>query len=116
MNHLYLHPKIGDLLDSGEIDFVLLKIFEELANSSGNALSANSYYARNELIISPLFEALFDCNILWKSKYYDYFCIENKLYAQVIIDWCKNKKAAMNAYDKLMYKLYKKSKGIKLGT
>jgi hypothetical protein len=116
LNHLYLHPKIGDLLDSGEIDFVLLNIFEELANSSGNALSANSYYARNELIISPLFEALFDCNILWKSKYYDYFCIENKLSAQVIIDWCKNKKAAMNAYDKLMYKLYKKSKGIKLGT
>ncbi len=116
LNHVYLHPSIGDLLDSGEIDYCLLNVFEELVKSSGNALSANSYYARNELLVSPLFEALFDCNIIWKSKYYDYFAIEHKMYAPVIHEWCLRKRASMNSYDRLMYMLFKKNKGIKLGS
>ena len=113
---MYLHQSIADLLDSGEIDFSLLNVFEELVKTSGNTLSANSYYARNELLISPIFEALFDCNIIWKSKYYEYFCIEHKLYAQVMHEWCRRRKASMNSYDRFMYMLFKKSKGISLGS
>lgn len=86
---MFLHPALGDLLDNGEIDFTLLNVFEELVKSSETGLSANSYFARNELIVSPLFEALFDCNIIWKSKYFEYFVLEHRLYATVMHEWCQ---------------------------
>ena len=116
LNKIYLHPSLGELLDSGEIDFALLQIFEELVAHSEKAFTCNSFYAMNELIVSPIFEALFDCNIIWKSKYFDYFTIEHRMYAIVMHDWCYRKRATMNSYDKMMFYLFKKSKGIKLGT
>jgi len=30
LNRLYTHPMLGDLLDSGEIDFVILQVLEEI--------------------------------------------------------------------------------------
>ena len=82
-----MHPSLGDALDSGEIDFMIMQILEELVRTSGSTLQASTFYARNELIISPLFEALFDCNIIWKSKYYEYFHLEHSLYALVAHEW-----------------------------
>ena len=61
------------MLDTGEIDFHVMNILEYFYK---NTYVVASNYARHELIISPLFEALFDCNIIWKSKYYEDFGIE----------------------------------------
>ena len=89
INKVFLHPSLGDVLDNGEIDFMVMQIIEELARVSDIGVSSSTYYARNELIVSPLFEALFDCNIIWKSKYFEYFHLEHKLYAQVAHEWLK---------------------------
>ena len=78
-----MHPSLGDALDSGEIDFMIMQILEELVRTSNGTLQATTCYARNELIVSPLFEALFDCNIIWKSKYYETFHLEHSMYADV---------------------------------
>lgn len=111
-----MHPLLGDLLDSGEIDFSVMQIFEEFVKHSEHGLVATSLYARNELFLSPLFQALFDCNIIWKSKYYDYVNIEHKLFAKTMQTWVDSRKAAMNPHDRIMYYLFKKTKGIKLGS
>lgn len=87
INRLYSHPKLGDLLDSGQIDFTLMQILEQLSKTTEYTYYAGTDYARNELIISPLFEALFDCNIIWKSKYFEYFHVEHVMYIHVIRDW-----------------------------
>lgn len=79
INKLINHPNLGQLVDSNEVDFIVLQVLEELSRYRNTYPVANSFYARNELIVSPLFEALFDCNIIWKSKYYDTFHIEHGL-------------------------------------
>ena len=100
LNKLFLHPSLGHLLDSGEIDFAVMQIFEQLVKTgrAGGSM-ALSFYARNELIVSPMFEALFDCNIIWKSKYYDYFALEHRLYAEVMEEWLTQRKQSMNAHE-----------------
>ena len=112
-----MHPSLGDLLDSGEIDFAIMQVFEEFiwAGNRGGSMAV-SYFARNELIISPMFDALFDCNIIWKSKYFEFFALEHYFYVSVMEEWVAQKKASMNAHERLLYWLFKKSgKGIRLG-
>ena len=46
---------LADQLDSGNIDFKLLQIFEELVRVSDRGVYNASFYSRNELIVSPLF-------------------------------------------------------------
>ena len=104
------------MVDSGELDLHLLNLFEELVATSQNLIYVNSYYAINEVMVSPLFEACFDCNIIWKSKYYGYFTLDNPLSAFVINQWVEERRATMNPYDRLLFWLFKKSKGIKLGS
>jgi hypothetical protein len=116
LNRLFVHPSLGDALDSGEIDFMVMQILEELVRTSNGRLQATTSYARNELIVSPLFEALFDCNIIWKSKYYDTFHLEHALYADAAYEWLQERKAQMNSYERILYWLFKKSKGVKLGS
>ena len=62
------------LLDTGEIDFHVMNIFEWLTK---NRYTVDSEYAREDLMVSPMFEALFDTNIIWKSKYYEHFQVEH---------------------------------------
>ena len=59
-----------------------MQVLEEIVKvqRQGVPLSAHSLYARNELMNSNIFKAMFDLNIIWKSKYYDYFHIEHQLY------------------------------------
>ena len=38
-------------------------------------------------MLEPLFKAMFDLNIIWKSKYYEYMHIEHQMYVEVIEDW-----------------------------
>ena len=66
-----------------------MHILEQLVymNRRQYAFGAHNHYARLELIKSNLFKALFDCNIIWKSKYFDYFHTEHSLYTQAIDDW-----------------------------
>lgn len=82
LNKLFTHHLLGDVLDSQEIDFAVMQVLEEIVKvqRQGVPLSAHSLYARNELMNSNIFKAMFDLNIIWKSKYYDYFHIEHQLY------------------------------------
>ena len=57
---------------------------------------------------SPIFRALFDLNIIWKSKYYENFTVEHYLYIGVIDEWLQRRKQGMNKYEKVMYWLFKK--------
>ena len=34
INRVFLHPSLGDVLDNGEIDFIVMQIIEELARVS----------------------------------------------------------------------------------
>ena len=79
LNKLFVHPLLGDLLDSGDIDFAVMQILEEFVkvHNKKHVLSGESLYAKNELVQSPIFKAMFDLNIIWKSKYYEYFQIEH---------------------------------------
>ena len=51
----------------------MLNILEYLKK---DRYTSNTDYARMELMISPMFEALFDTNVVWKSKYLDVFQLE----------------------------------------
>lgn len=67
--------------------------------------------------MSPLFEALFDCNIIWKSKYFETFHIEHRMYCYVIDEWLKMKKAQMTVVERVRYEWHKRmnEEAIKLG-
>jgi hypothetical protein len=112
VNRLFTHPKLGHLLDNNEIDFAIMQVFEQLVLTRDNMLEATSTYAKYEVLTSPLFEALFDNNIIWKSKYYSYFCIEHKYYALCMREWLRARYASMNRYERLLYYLYKKQNGL----
>ena len=88
INRFYSHPALGDMLDSGELDLHLLNIFEELVSVHRTVIICDTAYANQEVLCSPLFEALFDCNLIWKSKYYGYFRLDSILSAHVIYEWC----------------------------
>ena len=66
-----------------------MQILEEIVKvqRKQRALGLHSIYARNEVMLEPLFKAMFDLNIIWKSKYYEYFHIEHQMYVEVIEDW-----------------------------
>ena len=63
-----------------------------------------------------MFEALFDCNIIWKSKYYEFFAVEHYFYIDVMREWVVKRKQSMNKYEKMLYWLFKRGdKAIYLG-
>ena len=93
-----------------------MHVFEQLYTTSGGQLQALSKYAKHEVLTSPLFEALFDCNIIWKSKYYGYFCVEHYVYVSCIKEWIDQRKKAMNSYERCLYYLYKKKQTKNLGS
>mmetsp|Transcript_3299 Transcript_3299/g.4256 ORF Transcript_3299/g.4256 Transcript_3299/m.4256 type:complete len:107 (-) Transcript_3299:69-389(-) len=54
-------------------------------------------------------KAMFDLNIIWKSKYFEYFTIEHGLYIQVIEDWLSQRMQGMNSYERTLFWLFKKN-------
>ena len=68
-------------------------------------------------MISPIFEALFDANVVWKSKYLDIFQLEEfNFHEQVVTDWVKTRKESMPSSEKMLYYLFRRSgQAIKLG-
>ena len=93
-----------------------MHVFEQLYRTSGGQLQALTTYAKHEVFSSPLFTALFDCNIIWKSKEYEYFCVEHYMYVSCIKDWVDQRKNSMNSYEKCLYYLYKKKQTKNLGS
>lgn len=61
-----------------------MQILEQLIKFPDEVFAGTTDYCRNELLVSPMFEALLDCNILYKSKYFETFHVEHKLYVSVI--------------------------------
>lgn len=110
INQLFVHPMLGDLLDKDEIDFAIMQILQDFlkVHKKGHVLSTSSLYAKNDLMQTPLFKAMFDLNIIWKSKYFGYFQIEYKLYTKVIEEWLDRRLQGMNSYERLLFWLYKK--------
>ena len=51
---------------------------------------------------------MFDLNIIWKSKYYDYFGLEHQMYVRVVEDWIQQKRSGMNGYERMLFWLFKK--------
>ena len=114
LNSLFCHPCLGDQLDSGEIDFHVMNILEWLKK---DRYATSTDYARMELMVSPMFEALFDTNVIWKSKYLDIFQLEEyNFHHEVVVDWLKTRKESMSKKEQLLYYLFRKSsKPLKLG-
>ncbi len=46
MNKLYTHPLLGDYLDTGDIDYVILDALEGFAKIKGKSLAIHNDYAR----------------------------------------------------------------------
>lgn len=88
-----------------------MQILEDFAKmqKKGAAFSTETLYAQNELVQSPLFKAMLDLNIIWKSKYYDFMHVEHFLYVGVIEDWLERRLQGMNRYERLLFWLYKKN-------
>lgn len=90
LNKLYTHPLLGDLLDSGEIDFALLSALSELSriftNSPHAVLNPNSNDEAVALVtdastpLGRIFQAMLDLNILYKSKHFDLLYVEHSFY------------------------------------
>ena len=74
-------------------------------------------YAKKEFMYYPIILALSDLNFIYKSKYYDSLLIEHKpIFVSVAKEFINEKKASMNKYEKIRYRLYRKIKGIKMGS
>ena len=86
-----MHPLLGDKLDSQEIDLAIMQVLEQIVQvqGKGRTMAAHSMFAKNELLHTPVFRAMFDENILWKSKYYENFGLEQGLYVEIVEDWLK---------------------------
>lgn len=97
------------MLDDGTIDFVIIQLLEQLIRLPDQAFSANTDFFRNELVISDVFQALFDNNIIFKSKYFDIFHVEHRMYIDVIRDFIKERKAQMTVQERLHYFMYRRS-------
>jgi len=59
-----LHPSLKQFMEEGEIDYHVLSKLEDYMAADTEGLAADS-----TLMLSPIFEAMFDCNIVFKSKY-----------------------------------------------
>lgn len=120
LNKLYTHPRLGHLLDSGEIDFAVLNILEQLHKvfrGGRSALDPNHRLATRELRRTDIFQALLDLNIVYKSKYYDMFYMDQAFYGMHVLGpYIQNIREGMSRRDRLNYWLYKRAKGITLGS
>mmetsp|Transcript_27893 Transcript_27893/g.20899 ORF Transcript_27893/g.20899 Transcript_27893/m.20899 type:complete len:156 (-) Transcript_27893:21-488(-) len=106
---------MGSMLDSGEADFAILDLLDELSRRKFGKFAIYTSYARGEFIYLPVVEAMLENNILFKSKYYDLLHLEHQMYEDVVVEFVKRKKQQMNAYERLRYRLYRKVKGVKMG-
>jgi hypothetical protein len=84
VNKLYSHPLLGDVLDNGEIDYVILDVFEGLLKNKKKTLYIGNDYGMQEFMKYPIIRALLDYNIVFKSKYYSEMNIEHQLYYEVM--------------------------------
>lgn len=90
LNKLYSHPLLGDLLDSGEIDFALLSMLEEISRIfnkyPGGLLNPNSTEHSRDMVtdeskpLGRMFQAMLDLNLLYKSKHMDILYVEHSFY------------------------------------
>jgi len=114
INKVFVHPLLGDLLDNGEIDFTVLQLLEEILrfNRLGlDGIKTNSHFGINEFTKSPLIKAFFDCNLLWKSKYYDYVKIDQYFYGPVMKKWIDRRKQEMTVQERIKYQFFKTKNG-----
>lgn len=116
LNKLYTHPLLGEMLDNGEIDYAVLDAVEEFGKLKDKHLAIHSDYARQEFMKYNIIKALLDQNILFKSKYYDELTLEHPMYYKVMHQYAKDKLDSMNPYEHFRYQLFKKVKGLKMGS
>lgn len=116
MNKLYTHPLLGDLLDSGDVDYAILDVLEGLVKRKRDTLVISTEYASQEFMKYNIVRAMLDLNIIFKSKYYSEVNVEHLLYFQVIERFVTDKKAQMNGYESLRYKAFRKVNGLKFGS
>ena len=132
---MYTHPLLGDLLDSGEIDFILLNFFEEIykiskagnlvihtgKNDYAEALLGGSYTNASDAFDprteyhARVFRALFDLNILYKSKYFDILHLEHAFYRYAVLEHIQDVKSQMSQKENLQYQVFRRTKGLVLG-
>jgi myo-inositol-1-phosphate synthase len=62
-----------------------------------------------------MFEALFDLNIIHKSKYFETFHVEHRLFVKVIEEYLREKKAEMTMLERIKYFRYKRG-AVKMGS
>jgi hypothetical protein len=91
-------------------------VLEGLRKNKTGTLTIVNDYGRQVFMKERMVRALLDLNIIFKSKYLDEIHVEHFLYLEVIDKYVSEKLKAMNGYEALRYKLYKKVKGIKFGT
>ena len=80
LNKLYTHPLLGDLLDSGDIDYAILDVLHTLAIRKDLKIYCVQEYIQKEFFNFPIIKALLDLNIIYKQKYYTMLVIEHSLY------------------------------------
>ena len=84
LNKLYSHPLLGEMLDNGEIDYVILDVFEGLLKNKKKTLYIGNDYGMQEFMKYPIIRAMLDYNIVFKSKYYSEMNVEHQLYYEVM--------------------------------
>ena len=58
------HPALANEMREEEVDFHILNLIDELVQTDTEGLAADS-----TLTTLPVYEAMFDCNVIFKSKY-----------------------------------------------
>ena len=79
-----MHPELGNLLDSGEIDYAVLDVLEQILRKKKLLLYIDTEYAMQIFMKMPIIRALLDLNIMYKSKYFALMYVEHWLYISVI--------------------------------
>lgn len=120
LNKLYTHPRLGHLLDSGEIDFAVLNILEQLHKvfkEGKYVLNPNKTDAARLMVQDHMFQALLDLNIVYKSKYYDMLYMDHQFYGMHVLGpYIESIREGMSRRDKINYWFYKRAKGVLLGS
>jgi hypothetical protein len=94
---------------------VVLDALDQLNKKKKYVMSIETEYAKKEFMYYPIVKALLDLNIVFKSKYYDLFYVEHYFYGEVLDKFVREKKEGMNRNERLKYRFFRLTKGIKFG-
>jgi len=113
LNKFYTHPLVTELLDQGKLDYLLLDFFEKMCSQYiEGMIYTGPTLAQTYILENPVVKALVDVGILYERKYFSVLQMSRRTYIKYAIEFYRERRAKMSAFEKLEYQRYNKKHGM----